>query len=695
MCIAASLPCAKDILSFVLVSRTTSALLLSSLYKFNIQHQSSSALHWAARHGKLHAAEVMLHNYGPDVNAVYHTCTPLVYAAIHGSESIAKILLAMPQVSVNFQNKQGQCALWCAALQGFTKIVEELLQRPDIQVDLPESQYGLTPLAAAVAKGRAPIVRRLIQTGRGDVNAPDRRRRTPIFHAIARQDSAIFEVLLADDRLDLSWRDGLGRTPLIYSVLKGQTVLTKMLLGHPQPCVDIRDPDNRTALWHAVHQGDEELVQLLLDSGSDINARDIEGATPLHLSIRQENMSLVQKMLSHLRRDHSTATPGVNHGVSSEPLPLCLATSQGSEDIVRLLLDHDWNVNEVDAEGRTPLHLAAENGDRPVVRALLDHTDVDLHARDQWESTALHEAAKRGHLAVVKLLLAEPSIDVNAKDINHATPLWWATRGNHRHVAARLLAEPNVNINAVGQLEGTRSTSLHHAVRRRSNLIIRLLLTKKSLNPNVLDHQGCTPLGRAASQGSVKIVEWLLGRRDIQVNATKKNEQSPLWLAARNGRIRVVQRLLECRNIDINQGWGGYCPPLLAAIIASHPDVAMTLLACGDRLNINAQTYQKESALSLAARYGHLQVVDAILQDRRADRNSVDDQGRTALWWAAHEGQTIVVRRLLEDADVQVDIKDRQGWDALETARSRYHFGVVGLLRTYRAGHRRGNNLQI
>jgi ankyrin repeat protein len=95
----------------------------------------------------------------------------------------------------------------------------------------------------------------------------------------------------------------------------------------------------------------------------------------------------------------------------------------------------------------------------------------------------------------------------------------------------------------------------------------------------------------------------------------------------------------------------------LAAIIASHPDVAMTLLACGDRLNINAQTYQKESALSLAARYGHRQVVDAILQDRRADRNSPDDEGRTALWWAVHEGETAVVRRLLEDADVRVDIR--------------------------------------
>jgi ankyrin repeat protein len=111
-----------------------------------------------------------------------------------------------------------------------------------------------------VVKGRAPIVRRLIQTGQANVNAPDRERRTLIFYAITRQDAAILEILLSDDRLDLSWQDGLGRTPLIYSVSNGQTLLTKMLLGHANSYVDIRDPDNWTALWHAVHQGDEDLV---------------------------------------------------------------------------------------------------------------------------------------------------------------------------------------------------------------------------------------------------------------------------------------------------------------------------------------------------------------------------------------------------------------------------------------------------
>jgi ankyrin repeat protein len=154
-------------------------VLLSSLYKFNIKRQNSSALHWAAQGGKLRIVEVMLH-YEPDVNAIYGTNTPLVDAAIHGPESIVKILLANPQISVNFQNGKGKCALWCAAAEGYTEIVKDLLQRPDIQVDLPGTEYGVITLTIAVANGHVTIVERLIQTGRADVNALDRWRRTPI-----------------------------------------------------------------------------------------------------------------------------------------------------------------------------------------------------------------------------------------------------------------------------------------------------------------------------------------------------------------------------------------------------------------------------------------------------------------------------------------------------------------------------------
>jgi ankyrin repeat protein len=88
------------------------------------------------------------------------------------------------------------------------------------------------------------------------------------------------------------------------------------------------------------------------------------------------------------------------------------------------LLYHGWDVNEVDADGRTPLLLATQKGYLSVIQVLLNHPQINLRAQDQWGSTALHKAAKQGHLAVIKLLLARPNTDINIKDGNGATPLW-------------------------------------------------------------------------------------------------------------------------------------------------------------------------------------------------------------------------------------------------------------------------------
>jgi ankyrin repeat protein len=129
-------------------------------------------------------------------------------------------------------------------------------------------------------------------------------------------------------------------------------------------------------------------------------------------------------------------------------------------------------------------------------------------------------------------------------------------------------------------------------------------------------------------------------------------------------------------------------PPLLAAIINGHSSIAMQLLALGKPLDVNAQTCQKESALSLAAQQGDLQVVDTILLDCRTDTNSVDNRGRTALWWAAYAGKTAIVERLLADDRVLSDVADDENTAALDAAGIQNHSGIVSLLRAHRPGPR-------
>jgi ankyrin repeat protein len=104
-------------------------------------------------------------------------------------------------------------------------------------------------------------------------------------------------------------------------------------------------------------------------------------------------------------------------------------------------------------------------------------------------------------------------------------------------------------------------------------------------------------------------------------------------------------------------------------------------------LDVNAQTYQKESALSLAVRQGDLEVVDRILLDCRTDRNSIDNRGRTALWWAAYAGETAIMEQLLADDRVLSDVADDEGTEALDAAVMQNHSGIVSLLRAHRPAH--------
>ncbi|BCS00198.1 ankyrin repeat domain-containing protein [Aspergillus luchuensis] len=488
-------------------------------------------------------------------------------------------------------------------------------------------------------------------------------------------------MILTRPNADLLHQDEEGRTPLIYAVQHNEAILTVMLLRHPTSCTEPRDFHGRTALWYAVQQGNTDIIQLLLGSGADIAVPDDYGETPLHNSIVDGNLSATRLLL----RDPTVWTPVFAlHAVNNVLPPLCMAADRGSIEMVRLLVECGWYVNEVDVEGRTPLHRAAENGHDPVVQVLLTNEQLDVNARDQRESTALHEAAWKGHLAVANLLLTKPNIDINVENRYGCSPLWYATRHGHYNVALKLLEEPNITVNAVCRFQSLpgKSISLHQAVDCGATQIVQRLLARTALNPNITDDCGRTPLGCASHAGNLPMVELLLGRSDVRVNAAEKSEQPPLWSAALRGHIQVVERLLQCGDIHVNQGWGPYSSPLLVAITRGHSDVAMRLLNCVPRLDVNVRTYLGDSALSQAAHQGYTDVVARLLEIWQTDRNGTDRWGRTALWWAAREGQARIVQQLLEDDRVLNNVVDTDGVDAMHAASSHYHFDIAWLIRT-------------
>lgn len=107
-----------------------------------------------------------------------------------------------------------------------------------------------------------------------------------------------------------------------------------------------------------------------------------------------------------LRRGENRITQKVlNTALELEPLGklLLIASNDGREVVVKLLLEKGADIRATAKSGQTALHLAASNG-HPAVFELLLEKGAYIEAKTNLGLIALHSAAKSGHRAVEGLL---------------------------------------------------------------------------------------------------------------------------------------------------------------------------------------------------------------------------------------------------------------------------------------------------
>jgi len=123
-----------------------------------------------------------------------------------------------------------------------------------------------------------------------------------------------------------------------------------------EPVAEVAQPEPQTgkapdiSLFDAVDRGNIEAVKQHLAAGTDVNAKNEGGDTPLHLAGNKEVVELLIEKGADVNAKDSVV----------ETTPLFSATARGSKEIAELLIAEGADVNAKDVDGDTPLDWATD-----------------------------------------------------------------------------------------------------------------------------------------------------------------------------------------------------------------------------------------------------------------------------------------------------------------------------------------------
>jgi ankyrin repeat protein len=178
--------------------------------------------------------------------------------------------------------------------------------------------------------------------------------------------------------------------PLYYASLYGLFDLAEQLVvKHPQH-VNAEGGRMKTALVATLYKKHFWVAELLHQHGADVNVRDDETRTLLYSASGDGLVDIAQWLINH----------GADVNAQREDTlgaPVQIASSWGRSKVVRILLEHQANINTRDQDRETALHFAsyATSHRDDIIRLLLEY-GVEVNARNNEGSTALHILFSRG-----------------------------------------------------------------------------------------------------------------------------------------------------------------------------------------------------------------------------------------------------------------------------------------------------------
>jgi ankyrin repeat protein len=244
----------------------------------------------------------------------------------------------------------------------------------------------------------------------------------------------------------------------------GHTEKVRDLLAYGAE-INARDINGDTPLIVASFLGFSDTVKLLLAKGADVNATNNLGSTALIEAATMNKPETVELLLSNgadvsiknlagltaldasIKENHKDMVNLLRTGVANKPAQsasymafdagLQQAAIEGDTGKIRNLLASGANVNARNKDGWTALMHASFQGNTAAVALLLASSADPNQADSKYGRTALILATRQGHTGVVQALL-KGGADPNAKDKAGETPMSIVQQTGNRHLGLLL-----------------------------------------------------------------------------------------------------------------------------------------------------------------------------------------------------------------------------------------------------------------
>lgn len=277
--------------------------------------------------------------------------------------------------------------------------------------------------------------------------------------------------------------------------------------------------------WIAARQGDIKTIQALVQAGgSDFNATDNEGLTPVYIAAQNGH--------SHIIEELQKAGANVSQKNKANISPLQIAAQMGQAQAMEALF-RAGATDSVTDNGRTAAHFAAIAGHVNIIKVLQDAgCNLELATNDGY--TPLFFAVQKGHAPFVKALAeAGCNLDTTLKD--GVTPLFIAAQNGHTDIVKTLLMhKAKSDIPFI-----TTTDNLNRFAEMHGNDV-------KARMKRMINHQ----FKNGATAGAIPLrandIAWIMGHEGILEEIAKNNSQ----LGNTSSQFVVPDELPEITNLE-------------------------------------------------------------------------------------------------------------------------------------------------